>query len=97
MHFTNMRAQVGVHDKSPASAAGLVAGSGMWCLCAINPKSISWRSSYSDYIIGSPDAVLQTKDDLFALVEQSVGRPVRLFVYNWKTNQCREVCAMFIC
>lgn len=44
-----------------------------------------------DYIIGSPNAVLREKEDFYDLLDMYVGKPLRLFVYNWETDACREV------
>ena len=35
--------------------------------------------------------VIKDKNDLFQLVEASVGKQLRLFVYNWTNDACREV------
>jgi hypothetical protein len=34
---------------------------------------------------------LKEKNDLFALIEQNIRRPIRLFVYSWEFDRCREV------
>jgi hypothetical protein len=44
-----------------------------------------------DYIIGSPNALLQEKDDFYDLVETYLGKTLRLYIYNWQSNKCREI------
>lgn len=46
--------------------------------------------SNCDYIIGA-DSVLQESDDLFTLVEAHENKPLKLFIYNYITDACREV------
>ncbi|KAK9773487.1 putative PDZ GRASP-type domain-containing protein [Seiridium cardinale] len=46
---------------------------------------------YSDYILGTPDGVLHGESGLGELVEDYIGRPLRLWVYNNEYNVTREV------
>ncbi|KAF3055872.1 hypothetical protein GL218_07028 [Daldinia childiae] len=46
---------------------------------------------YSDYILGTPDGVLHGEGGLGELVDDYVGRPLRLWVYNNEYNVTREV------
>jgi hypothetical protein len=46
---------------------------------------------YSDYILGSPEGVLHGEGALGELVEDHIGRPLRLYVYNNEYNVTREV------
>lgn len=55
---------------------------------------ISHESSFTYYacfLLTYFDFFFQQRDDLFALVEASEGRPLRLFVYNCNQDDCREV------
>ncbi|ORY93865.1 GRASP55/65 PDZ-like domain-domain-containing protein [Syncephalastrum racemosum] len=45
---------------------------------------------HSDYIIGSPHQVLRSEDDFYTLVEDYLGKPLRLYVYNTEWDSCRE-------
>ncbi|KAI0852675.1 GRASP55/65 PDZ-like domain-containing protein [Daldinia vernicosa] len=46
---------------------------------------------YSDYILGTPDGVLHGEGGLGELVDDYVGRPLRLWVYNNEYNVTREL------
>ncbi|KAF7535187.1 hypothetical protein G7054_g5589 [Neopestalotiopsis clavispora] len=46
---------------------------------------------YSDYILGTPDGVLHGEGGLGELVEDYIGRPLRLWVYNNEYNVTREL------
>lgn len=46
---------------------------------------------YSDYILGSPEGSLHGESALGELVEDYIGRPLRLYVYNNEYNVTREV------
>ena len=46
---------------------------------------------YSDYILGSPEGSLQGESALGELVEDFIGRPLRLFIYNNEYDVTREV------
>jgi hypothetical protein len=46
---------------------------------------------YSDYILGTPDSLLHGESGLGELVEDYIGRPLKLWVYNNEYNVTREV------
>lgn len=46
---------------------------------------------HTDYIIGSPHMTLRSEDDFYTLVEESLGKPLRLYLYNTEWDSCREV------
>lgn len=46
---------------------------------------------YSDYILGSPEGALHGEAALGELVEDHIGRPLRLYVFNNEYNVTREV------
>ncbi|KAI0117173.1 GRASP55/65 PDZ-like domain-containing protein [Daldinia grandis] len=46
---------------------------------------------YSDYVLGTPDGLLHGESGLGELVDDYVGRPLRLWVYNNEYNVTREV------
>lgn len=46
---------------------------------------------YSDYILGSPEGALSGEAALGELVEDYIGRPLRLYVYNNEYDVTREV------
>ncbi|CDI98000.1 Golgi reassembly stacking protein 2 [Echinococcus multilocularis] len=55
-----------------------------------SPAAMAGLQPFSDYIIGT-DALLTDSEDLFSVVEAHNGQPLRLYVYNSSTDQCREV------
>jgi hypothetical protein len=46
--------------------------------------------SNSDYVLGA-ESVLNQADDLIALVQANIGKPLKLYVYNVDTDSVREV------
>ena len=46
---------------------------------------------YGDYILGTPEGVLHGESGLSELVEDHIGRPLRLYIYNNEYNVTREV------
>ncbi|CAO3649258.1 unnamed protein product [Mucor hiemalis] len=44
----------------------------------------------SDYIIGSPHMTLRNEDDFYTLVEEYLGKQLRLYLYNSEWDSCRE-------
>lgn len=65
----------------------------VWHVLEIQPGSpaeTSGLTAFSDYIIGA-DSVLQESEDLFTLIEAHVDKPLKLFVYNFLSDSCREV------
>jgi hypothetical protein len=68
------------------------ANENVWHVLDVEPNSPAALAGFraqTDYIIGS-DTMLNETDDLFALVESSDGRPVKLYLYNSETDSCRE-------
>ncbi|KAK4230474.1 putative Golgi reassembly-stacking protein 1 [Podospora fimiseda] len=58
---------------------------------ANSPADIAGLLPYSDYILGTPEGVLHGEGGLSELVEDHIGRPLRLYVYNNEYNVTREV------
>lgn len=58
---------------------------------ANSPADIAGLIPYSDYILGTPEGVLHGEGGLSELVEDHIGRPLRLYVYNNEYNVTREV------
>lgn len=56
-----------------------------------SPADLAGLLPYSDYILGTPDGVLHGESGLGELVEDYIGRPLRLWVYNNEYNVTREV------
>jgi hypothetical protein len=66
----------------------------IWHVLDVAPKSPADNAAllpYSDYILGSPEGVLHGEGALGELVEDHIGRPLRLYVYNNEYNVTREV------
>ncbi|TKS87696.1 Golgi reassembly-stacking protein 1 [Collichthys lucidus] len=57
---------------------------------ASSPAAIAGLIAHDDFIVGA-DQVLQDSEDFFSLIEANEGKPLKLLVYNTKTDQCREV------
>ncbi|KAH7328790.1 GRASP55/65 PDZ-like domain-containing protein [Stachybotrys elegans] len=60
-------------------------------VAANSPADQAALLPYSDYILGSPEGVLHGESGLSELVEDHIGRPLRLYVYNNEYNVTREV------
>ncbi|GAO13944.1 uncharacterized protein UV8b_01986 [Ustilaginoidea virens] len=60
-------------------------------VAARSPADQGGLLPYSDYILGSPEGSLHGEGALGELVEDHIGRPLRLFVYNNEYNVTREV------
>ncbi|KAI0396223.1 golgi reassembly-stacking protein [Xylariaceae sp. FL0594] len=60
---------------------------------ANSPADVAGLLPYSDYILGTPDAMLHGESGLGELVDDYVGlgRPLRLWVYNNEYDVTREV------
>jgi hypothetical protein len=56
-----------------------------------SPADLAGLLPYSDYILGTPEGVLHGESGLGELVEDHIGRPLRLYVYNNEYNVTREV------
>ncbi|XP_029796403.1 Golgi reassembly-stacking protein 1 isoform X2 [Suricata suricatta] len=55
-----------------------------------SPASLAGLCPYTDYVVGS-DQILQESEDFFTLIESHEGKPLKLLVYNWEWDSCREV------
>lgn len=65
----------------------------VWHVVEVEPGSPAHQAGFisnEDYVIGS-DSILQENDDLYNLVEAHEGKSLKLFVYNIKTDNCRDV------
>ncbi|KAK3337113.1 GRASP55/65 PDZ-like domain-containing protein [Cercophora scortea] len=58
---------------------------------ANSPADVAGLLPYSDYILGTPEGVLHGESGLGELVEDHIGRPLQLYVYNNEYNVTREV------
>ncbi|KAL1842370.1 hypothetical protein VTJ49DRAFT_5435 [Mycothermus thermophilus] len=58
---------------------------------ARSPADAAGLLPYSDYILGTPEGVLHGEGGLSELVEDHIGRPLRLYVYNHEYDVTREV------
>lgn len=56
-----------------------------------SPADLAGLLPYSDYILGTPEGALHGESGLGELVEDHIGRPLRLYVYNNEYNVTREV------
>lgn len=56
-----------------------------------SPADLAGLLPYSDYILGTPEGVLHGESGLGELVEDHIGRPLRLYVYNNEYNVTREI------
>ncbi|KAI5923227.1 GRASP55/65 PDZ-like domain-containing protein [Camillea tinctor] len=60
-------------------------------VAASSPADQSGLLPYSDYILGTPDGILHGEGGLGELVDDYVGRPLKLWVYNNEYDVTREV------
>lgn len=58
---------------------------------ANSPADLGGLLPYSDYIIGSPEGTLRGEGALGEIVEDYIGRPLRLYVYNNEQDVTREI------
>lgn len=58
---------------------------------ANSPADVAGLLPFSDYILGTPEGVLHGESGLGELVEDYIGRPLRLWVYNHEYDVTREV------
>jgi hypothetical protein len=56
-----------------------------------SPADLAGLLPYSDYILGTPEGILHGESGLGELVEDHIGRPLRLYVYNNEYDVTREV------
>ncbi|KAG9257096.1 GRASP55/65 PDZ-like domain-containing protein [Emericellopsis atlantica] len=74
--------------------APLALAANIWHVLDVASNSPADQGSllpYSDYILGSPEGALHGESALGELVEDFIGRPLRLYVYNNEYNVTREV------
>ncbi|KAK6843593.1 hypothetical protein PG987_004453 [Apiospora arundinis] len=72
----------------------LATASNIWHVLDVpanSPADVAGLLPYSDYILGTPDGVLHGESGLGELVEDYIGRPLKLWVYNNEYNVTREV------
>lgn len=72
----------------------LAAAANIWHVLDVAPNSpadLAGLLPYGDYILASPDGVLHGESGLSELVDDYIGRPLRLYVYNNEYNVTREV------
>ena len=55
-----------------------------------SPASFAGLQSNNDYVLGA-ESVLNQADDLIALVQANIGKPLKLYVYNVVDDHVREV------
>ncbi|KAJ2959560.1 hypothetical protein NQZ79_g5024 [Umbelopsis isabellina] len=70
------------------------AGEHVWHVLEVaenSPAEMAGVIPHTDYIIGSPHMTLRSEDDFYSLVEDSLGKPLRLYLYNTEWDSCREV------
>jgi hypothetical protein len=58
---------------------------------ANSPADTAGLLPHSDYILGTPEGVLHGESGLGELVEDHIGRPLRIYVYNNEYDVTREV------
>ncbi|XP_063285787.1 Golgi reassembly-stacking protein 2 [Pelobates fuscus] len=69
------------------------ANENVWHVLEVEPNSpaaLAGLRTNTDYIIGA-DTVMNESEDLFSLIETHEGKPLKLYVYNTDTDNCREV------
>ncbi|NXQ99846.1 GORS2 protein, partial [Sagittarius serpentarius] len=69
------------------------ANENVWHVLEVEPNSpaaLAGLRPHSDYIIGA-DTVMNESEDLFSLIERHEAKPLKLYVYNTDTDNCREV------
>jgi len=74
--------------------APIALAANIWHVLDVAPKSPADNAAllpYSDYILGSPEGALHGEGALGELVEDHIGRPLRLYVYNNEYDVTREV------
>ncbi|KAF9939548.1 hypothetical protein BGZ67_009314 [Mortierella alpina] len=66
----------------------------VWHVLDITPGSPAEQAglcAHADYVIGTPLGIMRGEGDLYDLVEDYIGDPLPLHVYNVDRNQVREV------
>jgi hypothetical protein len=72
----------------------LALATNIWHVLDVSPNSpadVAGLLPYSDYILGSPEGALHGESALGELVEDFIGRPLQLYVYNHEYDVTREV------
>lgn len=72
----------------------LAVAANIWHVLDVAPNSpadLAGLLPYSDFILGSPEAALHGESGLSELVDDHIGRPLRLYVYNNEYDVAREV------
>ncbi|KAI0378833.1 GRASP55/65 PDZ-like domain-containing protein [Hypomontagnella monticulosa] len=72
----------------------LAVASNVWHVLDVpanSPADHAGLLPYSDYILGTPDGILHGESGLGELVDDYIGRPLKLWVYNNEYNVTREV------
>ena len=60
-----------------------------------SPAEKAGLCAHSDYVIGTPYGIMRGEGDLYDLVEDNIGEPLRLHVYNSETDHVREASNIF--
>ncbi|GAP83542.1 putative Golgi reassembly stacking protein [Rosellinia necatrix] len=74
--------------------ASLALASTVWHVLDVpagSPADAAGLLPYSDYVLGTPDGILHGEAGLGELVDDYVGRPLRLWVYNNEYDVTREL------
>ncbi|KAI0890418.1 GRASP55/65 PDZ-like domain-containing protein [Annulohypoxylon maeteangense] len=72
----------------------LAVASNVWHVLDVpanSPADNAGLLPYSDYVLGTPDGTLHGESGLGELVDDYIGRPLKLWVYNNEYNVTREV------
>ncbi|KAI1381713.1 GRASP55/65 PDZ-like domain-containing protein [Hypoxylon crocopeplum] len=72
----------------------LAVASNVWHVLDVpanSPADHAGLLPYSDYILGTPDGILHGESGLGEMVDDYIGRPLKLWVYNNEYNVTREV------
>ncbi|KAF9583150.1 Golgi reassembly-stacking protein 2 [Lunasporangiospora selenospora] len=56
-----------------------------------SPAERAGLCAHTDYVIGTPYGIMRGEGDLYDLVEDNIGEPLRLHVYNLETDHVREI------
>ncbi|GAM20105.1 hypothetical protein SAMD00019534_032800 [Acytostelium subglobosum LB1] len=56
-----------------------------------SPAHESGLQTRTDYIVGTPDLILNEQEDFFTLINNNMYRPIQLYVYSSLTEQVRLV------
>ncbi|KAL1934268.1 hypothetical protein VTP01DRAFT_6450 [Rhizomucor pusillus] len=69
------------------------AGELVWHVLDVAPNSPAEMAGiipHTDYIIGSPNMVLTSEEDFYHFIDEYLGKPLRLYLYNSDWDSCRE-------